>query len=616
MAKGNSKAKGIGVWIILGLLFVGLIGFGTTNLSGTVRTIGSAGDKEIRVQTYANALTQQIDSFSSQLGQPLSFPQALTFGIDRAVLSQVVSTAVLDNETAQLGVSVGDERVAQRVVQIPAFQGISGEFDREAYRFTLDRNGISEAEFEADLRDDMARTLLQSAVLGGVPEADVFADTVMGFIGERRSFDWAPLTDAILTDPVPAPTDAQITAQYEATPEAYTAPELRKITYAAITPEQIQDDVAVDETAVRDLYDARINDYVQPERRLVERLVYGDEAQATAAIAALTAGETDFDTLVEDRGLDLADVDLGDVAADALGAASDAVFAAAPGDVVGPFLTSLGPALFRMNAVLSAEEISFEDAAPDLRAELGRDRARRVIAGDFDRIEDLIAGGAAIEDLAGQTLLELGTIEWSEGMTDGVAAYDLFRDQAQTAAQGAFPALYELDDGGLFTLRVDEVIEPTLRPLDEVRNQVIADAIIAAATQAVANAGTALQQRLTQGEAFGELGLTITPELNAIRRNFIPGTPQGFVDEVFTMTEGEARVVSDNTGLTVLVRLSGIAPVDMDDPTMIAEAEAIAARTGQGIAQDVYGVFTAAVQSRTDVSINQAAINAVHANYQ
>ena len=158
MAKPTRKSGGnrIGLWIILGLLFVGLIGFGTTNLSGTVRSIGTAGDTEIAVQDYAAALTQQIDALSAQLGQPVSFPQAQAFGIDRIVLGQVVGAAVLDNEAARLGLSVGDQRVAARVLEIPAFRGLSGDFDREAYAFTLERNGLSEAEFETGLRADMA----------------------------------------------------------------------------------------------------------------------------------------------------------------------------------------------------------------------------------------------------------------------------------------------------------------------------------------------------------------------------------------------------------------------------------------------------------------------------
>ena len=42
--RGTSISKGF-VWVILALLIVGLAGFGATNLSGTVRSVGAVGDK-------------------------------------------------------------------------------------------------------------------------------------------------------------------------------------------------------------------------------------------------------------------------------------------------------------------------------------------------------------------------------------------------------------------------------------------------------------------------------------------------------------------------------------------------------------------------------------------
>ena len=606
----------IGVWVILILLFVGLIGFGATNLSGSIRTIGTAGQKDISVQAYANALTQQIDAFSAQIGSPLSFPQAQAFGIDRAVLGQVVSTAVLDNETDQLGLSVGDARVRDRVLEFPAFQGLSGSFDREAYRFTLDRNGLTEAAFEADLRDEIARSLLQAAVIGGTPEPDAYAEALVAFIGERRSFTWAPVTQAVLTEELPAPTEAELQAHYDANPGAYTRPELRRITYALLSPEMIQDTVPVDEQAIRELYDSRLSDYVQPERRLVERLVYGDDAQAQAALDRIATGEADFDQLVADRGLDLADVDLGDVAIGDLGPAGEAVFAAAPGDVVGPVLTSLGPALFRMNATLSAEEVTFEEAAPDLRAELARDRARRVIATATSDITDLLAGGATLEDLDARTDMVLGTIDWSEGDSDGIAAYESFRLAAATTAPGSFPDLIEMADGGVFALRVDEIVPPALRPLDEVRDQVIADHLVEATRQAVLTEAERMSADLATGTSFEELSLLSTVETGLIRREFLAGTPQGFMTEVFAMQTGEVRTLRDENGLVAVVRLDSIDPVDPADPTMIAERAAIAERAGSGIAQDIYGAFVGAVQARTEIRIDDAAVAAVNAQFQ
>ena len=62
--------------------------------------------------------------------------------------------------------------------------------------------------------------------------------------------------------------------------------------------------------------------------------------------------------MVAARGLDLVDVDLGDVDRAALEGAADTVFGAQVGDVVGPLETGIGPALFRVNAMLSAQVTS------------------------------------------------------------------------------------------------------------------------------------------------------------------------------------------------------------------------------------------------------------------
>ena len=49
MAKGSNKLSQTAVWILLGLLIIALGGFGATNLSGNIRTIGKVGDKHIDV---------------------------------------------------------------------------------------------------------------------------------------------------------------------------------------------------------------------------------------------------------------------------------------------------------------------------------------------------------------------------------------------------------------------------------------------------------------------------------------------------------------------------------------------------------------------------------------
>jgi len=609
------KGSRIFVWIILGFLFVGLVGFGATGISGNIRTIGTVGSKAVSVQHYSNALTEQIRAFEAQIGQPLSFPLAQSLGLDRSVRAQVIQTRALDNEVAALGISVGDARVRDQIVQIGAFRGLDGAFSRDAYRETLRRNGLSEGEFETGLREDTARSLLQAAVLGGVPAPDAYVDALIGYIGERRSLVWAALGSDALAEPLPAPSDEDLLAHYLANPEAFTAPETRAITYAWLRPEMIQDQLPVDEEAVAALYQEGSSDYVQPERRLVERLVYLDDAAATAARARLDAGEIDFDGLVAERGLDLSAVDLGDVALADLGAAGEAVFAAVPGNVLGPLPSALGPALFRMNAILGAEEITFEEAAPDLRGELAAARARRVIEDQSETMIDLIAGGASLEDLAANTDLELGRIDWQVGQSDGIAAYETFREAAAAVQAGATLQLTPLSDGGVFALRLDALVPPTLRPIEEVGDDLRAGWTRSATQAAIMAQAEALRAQIAEGAEPATLGLTALSEVNLTRRDFVNGTPPSFMTEVFTMAEGETRVIAGD-GSALIVRLDAIAPPDPTDPAIVAQRAMLAEQVASGIGQDVYGIFARDILDRTEIKINEAAVAAVHAQFQ
>ena len=600
---------------LLGFVAVGLVGFGAQSFTGNVRSIGTVGDKPILASAYASALNQQIKAFEQQIGQTLTFQLAQSIGLDQSVLAQVISDRALDNEAATIGLSVGDARVRDQVIAIPAFAGIDGTFDRAAYSETLRRNTLTEAEFESSLRDDTARGLLQSAVIDGLPDPSGFTLAMLDYVGEKRSLTWVRLDATALTTSLPAPTDADLQTYYDANPDAFTLPETRAISYAWLTPDMISDSVTIDEADLQQLYQDRLADFVKPERRLVERLVYLDDAAAAAAKARLDSGEVDFEGLVTERGLALSDVDLGDVSADDLEAAGQGVFAAAAGDVVGPLASPLGPALFRMNAILAAEEVTFEQATPELRAELATARAGRMIQDMTDGINDMLAGGATIEDLDDKTDLVAGTIDWSENVTNDIAAYDDFRSAASALQIGAYPALGTLADGGVFVARLDSVTQPTVQPLDEVR-----DAVIAGWTKAATQAALLLQAdsyatTVAGGASFESLSLTPTVSPNLSRRDFVELTPPDFMTQAFAMEPNAAKAL-DGGDFAVVLRLDAITPADLTDPALVAERDQINTQVSQAIAQDMMEAFAVAIQTRTEVTINDAAVAAVNAQFQ
>lgn len=608
------------MWILMGLLILGLGGFSVTNFSGGVRTIGTVGDTEITVDAYARALRSEVNAATAEAGEPVSFSEAEARGLPQRVLSRLVAQAALEDEAARMGVSVGDETLLRQIRQIPAFQGTDGSFDRERYTYALERAGYSEAEFEADVRDETAASLVQDAVTSGVATPEAYTDTLLDYIAEERDATYATLARADLTTGLPVPGEADLEDYYQSHLPAFTTPKVKRITYAWLTPEMIIDDVKVPEDALRDAYDDRIDEFQKPERRLVERLVYPDAEAAEAAKARLDAGEATFDDLVEARGLTLQDVDMGDVAPSDLDAASDPVFAAASGDVVGPVESGLGPALYRINAVLQAQETSFEEAEPQLRDALAGDRAARVVDGETENIDNLLAGGATLEDLGQETRMEVDSIDWHPGLKEGIAAYADFRDAAQAVTDDTYPEVQTLDDGGIFALRLDEVVEPTVQPLEEVKTRVTdaweKDALLTALQDQAEGAVAALQD----GASFEDQGLKPETLEGLTRQGNRAGTPQGFIPAVFEMEkEGAVRTLKGDARLFIL-RLDAITPPDDSpdaaDGNLAQIRQSLRDSAAGGISQDLYQALAADVRTRAGITLDQQAINAVHANFQ
>ncbi|MEY2991328.1 MAG: hypothetical protein RI946_722 [Pseudomonadota bacterium] len=595
-------------YILLGFLFLGLAGFGAINLGGSVQSIGSVGDTDISVDRYARALQNELRATEAQFGTQLSLQQAQAFGITDRVLSRVVVETALDSEAARITLSVDDAAVAKDLNDIQAFKSPDGTFSRENYRFALKNAGYTEAEFEENVRTESARTILQAAIIAGNTTSSTAVDTMMAYLTETRNLTLTTLTAADVPTAIPAPTQDELTAYYTDNIATYTQPERKQITYAILTPDMMLDDVELSDEALRAAYEARADEFNQPERRLVERLVFLDADQATAKLAQITNGTTTFDQLVADRGLTLADVDLGDVDATDLGAAGDGVFAAQMDAVVGPFDTDLGPALFRVNGILSADAVSFEDARDQLFDELATETARRTIDAKSTEIDDALAAGATLEDLEKEFGMRVDVILYHDGAEDDVMGYPNFRNIASAVQDGDFPTIEMLNDGGIFALRLDAVIPPAPMPMDEIADQLTQDWTSA---QTLAALQTYADQVIANSETAG------TPViLTDLKRNDVGQLATAAVlDAAFKLELGASRALTKDDSV-VIVRVDAINTGDTESDDAKALRANIEQQFGASLADDLFNVYATQIQQSAGISLNQQAINAVHANFQ
>lgn len=625
----RTHGKSAIVWVLMGMLVLGLGGFGVTSFTGGSSGIGSVGGTVVTADEYARALRGQMMAIQQQTGRPMNMSDAQAIGLPQAVQAQLFTAAALEEQARLIGVSVGDDQVRQAILNADSFKGPTGRFDRAAYAEALRREQMNEAEFENAVRTDEARLLIQRAVAGGVAAPQAIVDRAAGWLLETRDLSFRELTEDQLSGPVAEADEDTLIAWHQANAARFTAPEIRRITYVWMTPEMLADEVELDEAALRVVYEDHIDEFQQPERRMVSRLVFPSETEAEDALRQISAGEASFEDFVLRRGLTLDDVDMGDLPRDQLGAAGDAIFALEGPGVVGPIQTNLGPALFSMNAILDPIDISFEQAQGDLRAEAAANRAMRMIEERSHDYEDMLAGGTTLEDVAEETALVLGQIDWIEGSNPeerSIAGYQDFRDRAGEVTEDDFPELYSLADGGVFALRLDEIVPPTLKPFEDVRGDVIADwrraeahrQLLALADEerlaetAAAQAAPETQQLNGAGETAPEW----TAQTGLTRDGWIETAPQDLVIHAFAMEQpGEVDVV-DTRDRVFLVRLDAIHPADLTTEDAQRVISAVTGRMAQSLQIDVFDYYARAAQMQGGLRIEQQVINAVNAQAQ
>jgi len=611
----RSSGKSVTVWVLLAMIVLGLGGYNVSNFSGRTQAIGSVGESEITVTEYAQALRQEMNAAASQIGHPLSMAEARSLGLDRAVQMQLFAAAGLSEQARRLELSVGDGEVGKQIRTARPFQNTEGNFDRAVYREALRQQGLTEFEFETRLRTDISRSILQGAVAGGVTAPAALVSAYTTYLGETRDIATVEITEDAVKAALGTPDDAALTAYYEAHLAEFTKPETREISYVWLTPEMLKDKVTVDEATLKATYDERRSEYVQPERRKLAKLVFPTMAEASAAKAKLDAGTATLADLAQERGLAAADIEAGEVTKDQVGgAAGDAVFAATSG-IVGPVETDLGPAIFAIESVVPGEETTFEEARPDLLAELSMDKARRLVADKTSDLEDRLASGATLEDMEKETEMEMGHVSMAPDTADGIAAYESFRTVAAKLTAEDFPELANLEDGGIFAARLDGITPAAPIPFADCRDAVAESWRNAEVLKAKAAQAQQIAEAVAAGKSLAAQGLA--PKLTAKlqRGGFVEGAPQNLAQTAFATAAGKAAAVSDAAKVFV-VEVQAIHAVDPNDAMVRQMREGFGAQLGQMIGTDLVNFYARAAQTEAGIQLDSAVINAVQAQIQ
>src|SRR5262249_55730053 len=154
----------------------------------------------------------------------------------------------------------------------------------------------------------------------------------------------------------------QLVAYHKDHAPDYTAPEYRDLSWVRLAADDLAGSMQPSEDQIKDFYDAHSDEFVQPETRTVEQILFTDEAAAKAASDELSKGE-DFAKEAQKAGTSADQLTLGTVKRDDLPPEiADAVFGATQNQPTQPVKSDFGWHIFRITAITPESTRTLADA--------------------------------------------------------------------------------------------------------------------------------------------------------------------------------------------------------------------------------------------------------------
>lgn len=613
-------------WVLRVFAVLLIISFGAWGIGdmisgqGAPTEVAEVGDTLIGANEFSRAFQLEMDRLRATFGPEFGPDQARELGFVNATLGRLVGNRLIALAAARLGLEVGDDQIRQRILAQPGFRNSSGQFDQRVFRAALAQNGLTEARYTELLRGEIARSHLIGAIDAGGAAPDRLTRALYRYRNEKRAADVVEVLRSSQANPG-KPDDAQLSSFHTEHAARFTSPERRNVTAVHLDPADLAAEIKISEDDVRAEFENRLSSLIEPERRRLRQILIQDEAAAQRVADSLRQGRAFADAAKTVAGEGSAVTELGMVKFDDLPPEiAEIAFALDAKRSSAPIRTPLGWHVVTVDEIEPGTTPKFEE----LRESLGRDLARELavdrLIGEANRLEDALAGGAALGAAASQLGVEPVSIRSLDaaGATqgsaepEGLAGDERFVRTAFETAEGEISDLVDTPDGGYFVLRVDRVIPPALRPLDSIRAEATAAWKRNRRDGAAKRQAEEIFERVKGGSSLAsiakEKGLALKTSKPFTRFEQPDGPPvdPALAAELFRTPKGGAAmsVTEDGYAVAQTTRTLIAEPGADDDGLQELRSELKAA-----VAADMLQQFSSALRRDYPVEINAAALD-------
>jgi peptidyl-prolyl cis-trans isomerase D len=608
----RERAQGWIAWVIVILISIPFALWGIQSYLGvgSEPVVAEVNGLEITDRDLSRRVQQARIELRERLGaayDPAAFEEA---GLRSEVLNDMIRQTLLLNVSNRIGMRVSDEEVRVQILSEPAFQR-DGRFDRDAYERLLQIQGLSPAQFEGQLRQQLIGNQLLRAVVGSDFVTRGELDQYQRLVGQTRDLAYVQLKVADFQSDDPVRED-EIKTYYDSNPLLFQSPEMVMLEYLVLDVAELAQGEEITDEELQRIYEDDQARFGQPEQRSVRHLLLtvppgADEAAAQAVLEKIQsvrdrilAGEA-FSELAESESQDPGSATqggaLGTIEHGLMDPAFDlAAFTLPVGELSEPVRTRFGYHLIEVTEIIPPKTKPFDEVKEDLRAETSRQRAESLFYDLGERLANVVYESPdSLEPAADELGLSIRKSDWigREG-GEGILSHPrvvgaAFSDEVLVGRANSDLIEPERDVLRAIVLRVADHRVASTRPLDEVRDEIIEALRFERAREKALQAAEALAEQVRRGVAWSEaMPDAVVEAPGAVDRNN-PDIPGPVRDVAFTLPvprEGEASVGTATfpEGDIAVVQVLAVADGEVspaEDSSPMSEASALAQLLGR-----------------------------------
>jgi len=615
------------VAILGGFALADLSNFGTGNLglgmsSGTLARVG---DQEVTEREMSDALQRRLQDARQQRPDA---DYASIIGDFGAILEALLDQRTLMAFADKYAFPISKRLIDAEISQLPNTKGLNGEFSEQAYRQFLAQQRLSDAEVRQILKGGLLQRLLLTPIATNARIPVGMATPYASMLLESREGE-AAIVPADAFKAGLTPTDAQVQQYYGANRARYMIPEQRVLRVARIGPEQVAGVTATDQE-VAAYYNANKATYAPSDTRSLSQVVVQDQATANAIAQRAKSGAT-LAAAAAPAGANAAVTTLKDQTREAYSGvagakATDAVFGAAAGAIVGPIKSDFGWVVVKVDSVKAGGGKTLDQAKAEIAAKLTADKRKNAIEDLVDKVQNALDEGSNFNEATAAAKLPVTNTPLIIGNCTSRAdpAFKLPPELAPALqsgfqmAQNDEPDVISLpNDAGYAVVSPGQIVPAAPAPLASIRAQVAGDWINEQATQRARNAANQIAAKASAGssvaDALKSVALPVEASKPITARRIQIAMAQGPVSPalrmLFSLRAGQSRMgAAPQGGGFFVVKVNKITPGNaITAPTLIAQVQG---ELGKAASQDYAEEFLNAVKRQLKVKRNNSAIEA------